>query len=182
MSQEYSYPADDYILIGTVIKAQGMRGEVAIHCFSGQPENIGSYHTLVLVDREGTLSPELAVQRFRLQASKAVVQFDRVGDRTFAEKLVGMGVLLPRADLPQAGTGEYYWRQLIGLPVTTMDGRYLGVVCSLFSNGAQDIMEIEANGGQYLVPVTEAIIASQSDTGIVIDPPPGLLEMNDSTD
>jgi 16S rRNA processing protein RimM len=178
MQYQYSYPEDRYILIGTVGKAQGLRGEVNIHPLSDQPENLEAYDALVLVDKRGKLSPKLTITKFRVHKGKAIILFDRVVDRTHAEQLAGMGVLLAREDLPELAEDEFYWHQITGLPVKTVDGRYLGTMISVFSNGAQDIMVISEDDQEFLVPLTKGIIVEQSDTLLVIDPPEGLLEIN----
>lgn len=178
MQYHYLYPEDRYILIGTVAKAQGLRGEVSIYSLSGQPENLRDYSALTLVDKEGKLSPELKIQKFRVHKDRAVILFDRIADRTHAEKLVSMGVLLAKADLPQLADDEFYWYQLVGLAVRTVKGCQLGTLQSVFSNGAQDIMVIEGDDNEYLVPLTEDVIVEQNSEWLVIDPPPGLLEIN----
>lgn len=178
MRQKYSFPEDQFLLIGSVTKAQGLNGEVAIAPLSGQPESFEAYATLVLVDRSGTLSPELRVEKLRTHKGRAIVKFDRVADRTFAEKIVGMGVLLAQKDLPPSEDDEYYWHEITGLVVTTVEGRYVGKVVSLFSNGAQDIMVVSDENQEYLIPLTDEIVVEQNDDEMIIQPPPGLLEIN----
>lgn len=182
MQQHYFYPEGRYILIGTVVKAQGLRGEVSIHALSGQPENLRNYLTLTLVDKHGKLSPRLNITGFRVQKGKAVILFDRVTDRTHAEQLTGMGVLLAKDDLPELTEDEFYWHDLTGLSVRTVEGRRLGTMQSVFSNGAQDVMVIVDEDGEYLVPLTHGLIVGQNNQELVIDPPPGLLEINSDDD
>lgn len=185
MQHHYSYPENRYILIGVVIKAQGLRGEVSIHAVSGQPENLRTYPALTLVDKQGGLSPRLTVTGFRVQKGRAVILFDGVTDRSHAEQLAGMGVLLDKKDLPQLAPEEFYWHELTGLPVRTVDGRSLGCMQSVFSNGAQDVMVIGDEDREYMIPLMPGIIVGQNSRELVIDPPPGLLEINiddDETD
>lgn len=182
MQHKYRFPEDSYILIGTVAKPQGLHGEVNIHAFSGQPENFKEYDTLYLVDSKGEISPKLVIKRFRVQKGKAVVLFDRVSDRTHAERLTGMGVLVAKSDLPELGKDEFYWHQLVGLQVHTVDGRDLGTLSSIFSNGAQDVMVIQGDNDEYLVPMTDGILNTYDETTVVIDPPPGLLDINTDED
>ena len=82
-----------------MVKAQGLRGEVSVHALSGQPDKLGQYHHFTLVDKVGTLSPALKVHAFRVQKDRAIILFEGVGDRTFAERLAGMGLLLNKQDL-----------------------------------------------------------------------------------
>jgi len=179
MQYTYSFPEEKYLLLGTVVKAQGLRGEVSVHALSGQPEKLGQYRHFTLVDKVGTLSPALKVHAFRVQKDRAIILFEGVGDRTFAERLAGMGLLLNKQDLPEPEEDEFYWHELYGLPVSTVQGKRIGTMQSVFYNGAQEVMVIVNGSKEYLVPVTPGIIARQNTMEIIIDPPPGLLEIND---
>lgn len=179
MPYTYSFPGEKYLLLGTVVKAQGLHGELSVYALSGQPEALRQYCRFTLVDKAGILSPELKVHTFRVQKDRAIILFEGVTDRTFAEKLAGMGLLLNRQDLPEPEADEFYWHELYGLPVSTVQGEYIGTMQSVFSNGAQEVMVIVNGSREYLVPVSQGVIARQNKEGIVIDPPPGLLAIND---
>lgn len=178
MQLTYCFPEEKYLLLGTVVKAQGLRGEVSVYALSGQPDSLHQYERFTLVDKAGTLSPDLKVHAFRVQKDRAVILFEGVSDRTFAEKLAGMGLLINRQDLPEPGENEFYWHELYGLPVRTVQGEQLGSLHAIFSNGAQEVMVIVNGQSEYLVPVIPGMIARQNKTEIVIDPPPGLLDIN----
>lgn len=177
-SSEFTYPVDVYLLLGTVVKAQGLRGEVKIQTFSHQPENFAHYPNLVLVDTKGKCTPAMAVSCYRIQGNNIIVQFESVTDRNHAKRLVGMGVLVERSVLPVLPEDEFYWHQIEGLQVSTTSGQYLGKVFAIFANGAQDVMVIRNGRDEYLVPLTKNIVRQQTDTTLIIEPPPGLLEIN----
>ena len=63
----------------------------------------------------------------------------------------------------------------------TGDGRALGRVQKIFSNGAQDILVVGEGNQEYLIPILDSIIVRRTDTELIIDPPPGLLEINSGT-
>jgi 16S rRNA processing protein RimM len=182
MEQEFSFPAEDFILIGKVVKAHGMRGEFKMFSYSGQPGNITAYEELVLVDRKGRLSLPLSVIKSRSQGKMAIVLLETVNDRTRAEHLEGMGVLLAKTKLPVLKEDEFYWHQLIGKNVQNLNGVFIGTVTQLFSNGSQDILVIKNEGSEILVPITGQTVVSETEDGITIDPPPGLLDLYTKSD
>ncbi len=182
MANDYSFPADDYVLIGKITKAHGLRGEVKVFPFSEDPSNLVLYKVLVLVDRSGFLSPPLTVARSRVQGKTAVIQFTEMNDRTRAEASEGMGVLLALDDLPEIDGNEYYWQDYVGKLVVDRNGKEIGKVDHLFSNGAQDILAVRGNGNEILIPVTRDIVVEENSGSLVIDPPPGLLELNSDAD
>ena len=180
MSFEYVYPEEKYILIGTVTKAHGMRGEVKILCFSGEPEQVSDYENVVLVDRRAALSPVLAIKKTRPQGKIAITLLESISDRNLSESIEGAGVLIHRADLPEIDEDEYYWHQLIGKSVVDTKGNLLGKIDSIFSNGAQDIMVLgKRQGHDVMIPIVAEIVLDTDGEQVVIDPPAGLLDMNE---
>jgi 16S rRNA processing protein RimM len=177
MVQDYSYPTEDFLLLGKVAKAHGMRGEVKIFTFSGQPENIRMYRELVLVNSKGDLSPPLAILGCRVQGKVAITSLDSITNRDKAEDIEGMGVLLAKINLPELAENEFYWHQYIGKTVRDLKDRRIGKIEAIFPSGSQDIMVINSGTEEILVPISTTIVVRESSEEITIDPPPGLLEL-----
>lgn len=178
MADAFSFPTDKYILIGKVGKPHGLSGEVRLHLYSEQPENVRSYKRLVLITTAGEISPSLRIVSSRVQGKAAIVGFESVNDRSSADNLKGRGVLLEIEELPETNEGEYYYYQFQGLPVKTVEGLLLGRVESVFSNGAQDILVIRQGTQEYLIPLVDSVVVRHTDDEIIVNPPPGLLEIN----
>ncbi len=179
MARNFTFPEDDYLLIGVVAKAHGMRGEVKIFPYSGAPANITGYKELTLVDTNGRLTSSLAVIKSRAQGKVAIVHLATIENRNLSEEIEGMGVLLTKENLPKIASDEFYWHQLQGKDVVDQNGKTIGTVTSLFSNGAQDIMVVQTGKNEILIPVLKHIIVEETETRVVIQPPPGLLNIND---
>lgn len=182
MGETYRYPDEDFILLGKVVKAHGLRGEVKIFTYSGHPENIGTYSELVLLDGPETLSQPLKVQRSRVQGKMAIVQLESINNRNGAEAIEGKGVLLPKSSLPETGDDEYYWHQYEGKLVVDTNSREIGRIRALFNNGAQDVLIVEGAFQEILIPMTRQIVIREDGEKLIVDPPPGLLELNSETD
>ena len=179
MTDFFSYPADAYVLLGKVTKAHGLCGDVKIFSYSGQPENFSGYKEIVLVDASGNLSTALAVEKFRIQGKTVVARLASVNSRELAEQIEGRGVLFAKALLPETEEYEYYWYQYEGKLVLDQGGQTIGRVASLFSNGAQDIMVVQSEEKEILIPITKNIIVKETDEYLIVNPPPGLLDLTD---
>lgn len=165
-----------------MVKAQGLRGEVKIQTLSQQPENFAHYPKLTLVSKARRTPTDFTVLGQRIQGDCVIVTLAGIGDRNQAESLVGCTVHLERSLLPPVGEDEFYWHQLEGLAVVTVDGVQLGKIESIFSNGAQDIVVVRQGHREYLIPLTRSIVQRQNEGELVIDPPPGLLEINSGSE
>ena len=47
--------------------------------------------------------------------------------------------------LPALSDDEFYWRELIGMKVVTVQGYDLGTVKDVFETGANDVLQVKAN-------------------------------------
>ena len=83
-----------------------------------------------------------------------MVRFPGIEDRDSAEALRGTEVYVPRSALPPPSEGEFYWVDLEGLAVETVEGVALGMVSHLFSTGANDVVVVRdgADGRERMIP------------------------------
>ncbi len=174
--------SDTDILVGKIGKAHGLAGETKLYAYSDEPESLLNYREVVLIDKDGNKSPSLKIEKARIQGKTAVYKLETIDNRNRAEAIQGMGILIDKKDLPAALENEYYWFEFEGLPVVTNDGRKLGHIRSIFSNGAQDILVVSDGQDEYLIPVIPTIIKEHNKDGVVITPPPGLLDLNSDDD
>lgn len=178
MTADFTFPEERFLLVGKITKAHGIGGEVKIMPYGADSASLLAFHRAVLVDGRGRLSRELTVARSRLQGNTALVKFTGIETRNDAEELQNAGMLVPKDDLPEDSDHKFRTQRIRGLQVRCDGGEVLGRVDSVFSNGAQDIMVVTQGDREYLIPMVAGVIKEQSEAGIVILPPPGLLEMN----
>ena len=94
----------------------------------------------------------------RVHGSTVIAQVQGIANREEALKLKGLPVAVRRAALADPGEGHYYLADLIGLEVVNEQGERLGTVQRMFSNGAQDVMEVQGSGKTHLLPWVGAIV------------------------
>ena len=141
------------ILLGRVIGAFGVRGEIKLESFTEPLEQILHYQPWILRDARGG-ERELSGVRARQTTKGLVARFPNVDDRDAAEALRGCEVFVPRSVLPPPAEGEFYWVDLEGLQVQTVDGVHLGTVSHLFPTGANDVVVVRdgADGRERMIP------------------------------
>ncbi|MDD5472283.1 MAG: ribosome maturation factor RimM, partial [Sideroxydans sp.] len=87
-----------------------------------------------------------------------VAKLEGVADRTAAEKLKGQLIAVPRAQLPEQDEDEYYWSDLIGMTVRNLQDEVLGTVENLLETGANDVLVLQGEHGQLMLPFIESVV------------------------
>jgi 16S rRNA processing protein RimM len=93
-------------------------------------------------------------------SGNVVVRFEGSEDRDAALKFRGMGVAVPRSELPPTSGNEIYQADLIGLAVVNEQGEQLGKVSGVFSNGGHDVLRVRHEGGERLVPYVPSVVSN----------------------
>lgn len=160
------------ILMGKIGAAHGIKGEVRITTFTGEPEAIASYGPLD-TDRAGLT---ITIEAARLNKNVLVARVKGVGDRNAAELLNGVSLFVDRSRLPDPDDeDDFYHADLIGLDARLDTGVSIGEVSALLNYGAGDLLEVRdpRSGDSFLYPFTKAVVPTIriADGFLVIAPP-----------
>ncbi|GGY08180.1 ribosome maturation factor RimM [Litchfieldella qijiaojingensis] len=131
---------DQYVVLGKLTSPYGVKGWFRVYSYTSPMDGILDYPEWVL-RHAGRVETRL-VRQGRRHGKGLVVNLDGVTSREQAEELTGAEVLLPKDALPELDRGDYYWFQLEGLRVVTLQGTVLGHVSYLFETGANDVMVV----------------------------------------
>ncbi len=153
------------ILMATIGAAHGIRGEVHVKTFTGDPLALGDYGPLHARDGRTFVILDL-----RPQKEVLVVRLEGVADRNAAEALNGTELFVDRSVLPDdLEEDEFYHADLIGLAVVDESGTKVGTVKALHDFGGGDIIEIATSGGRTeLIPFTRAAVPAIDVAGATV--------------
>lgn len=151
------------VVMAAVAGAHGVTGEVRLKLFTASPDNLKAHRHFEAGDRRLTLTS------VRPGPQGAVARFAEVTDRTAAEALRGTILTVPRHSLPPLPPGEFYWHDLVDLPVVDEDGTARGIVRAVENFGASDILDIERpDGRRVLVPLVPAAVPEVGTARIIV--------------
>jgi len=168
------------VVVATIGKAHGLRGEVALILRTDQPEVRLADGTSFEIG-EGGRPRTLTIASTRTQSGRWYARFAEVADRSAAEALRGAELSL-EIDLDEEADEDpdaWYPSDLQGLPVRHVDGTDLGVVAGLEHYPAQDLLIVRtADGRRVMLPLVEQLVPEiDLEAGVVIaDPPGGLFD------
>jgi 16S rRNA processing protein RimM len=158
-----------HISVGKISGVFGIKGWVKVFSFTDPRENILTYSPWLLI--KGDEIKAVDVVDGQLQGKTIVAQLDGINDRDQAANLMGWDVFITRDQLPKAAKGEYYWSELIGLNVETVEGVPLGVVDSLLETGANDVIIVQGER-ERVIPFLQGQTIINVDLGagrIIVD-------------
>jgi 16S rRNA processing protein RimM len=166
------------VVVGRIGRAHGIRGGVGVEVRTDEPDRRFAPGSVLRTEPES--AGPLTVSLARWHGNRLLVTFDEVGDRSAAEALRGVSLLVDvdadeRPDDPE----EFYDRHLVGLVVHDLQGAVLGQVGEVVHLPAQDLLAVTlGDGRQVLVPFVAAIVPEVDVAGgrLVVDPPAGLLD------
>ena len=164
------------VRIGTVVRALGLRGHLGVAGSEGALARLDR----VTLRRPGGGAESGAVLEARPQGRLWALRLEGVEGRTAAEERVGSEVLAEREDLGEAGEGLHFWSDLEGLEVVTKDGKALGRVTGLYDTGGVDVLVVEGDEGERLVPLAPYVAVEREAGRVVVDPPEGLLDLGEA--
>ena len=139
----------DWVVLGRVSGLFGVQGWVRVFSHTDPREGIVGYNPVFLKQRDEWQPFE--IEDGRAHGAGVVLKFAGCDDRDQATTLLQREIAVRRAQLPPPEPGEYYWADLEGLRVVTLDGVELGTVHSLFATGANDVMVVRG-ARERLVP------------------------------
>jgi len=145
------------ILLGEIAGAHGIRGEVVVRAYTGEPDAIADYGALT--DAAG--AKPLTLKIVRVTPKGIVARVAGVSDRNGAEALKGRKLYVARDAMPEpAEEDAFYHADLIGLAAVDQTGAVIGKVLGVQNYGAGDLLEIKlaAGGRAELVPFTKAFV------------------------
>ena len=102
----------------------------------------------------------LDIKVVRVTPKGVVARIGGVADRNAAEALRGTELYAPRARLPEAEEGEYYYADLAGLRADDEAGNRIGSVVGVQNYGAGELLEVRLDGQSVteLVAFTDAFV------------------------
>ena len=141
------------ILMGKIVTAVGIKGEVKVYSYSN--DGFNDIKHIYLDDKK------YPVSKSRMNGNTAVLKLKDVNDRNTAESLVNKEVYIKEEDLKELPENKFYFRDLIGCTVFDKNsGGFVGEITDVIEfNASQATLEIKCeNGKKFLLPFVAEFI------------------------
>ncbi len=184
--------APEYMIVGRVRNAHGIRGEVVVESLTSEPGvRFAIGRRLVGGTAKGDLSKpdapgprSLTIRRAKPFKGGWILRLEELTDRNAAELWRGRYLLVPASEIEAPASDEIYYHDLVGLSVERRDGDALGRVEALHEMPQGLVMEVSTPRGTVMLPYRPEVVATV-DLGrraVVVEVPDGLMDDDGTPD
>jgi len=144
----------DTFLLGVIVKAQGIKGEVKVKPYTDTPDVLCRIKTVIINNEP------MHIEKARCDQSMAYIKLKGVEDRDQAEGMKGLQLSVDKKDAPSLPEGRYYVDDLIGCTALDDEGTAMGTLKDVIQNSANDVYVIKNRQGEILIPALKSVIKS----------------------
>lgn len=150
----------DYFEIGTILKPQGIKGEVKVEPYTDDLTRLVELKEAYFKEADKYVAKQ--IESIRVDIKFAYIKFHGVTDRDEAEKLRGKAIYIDRENASELPEGAYYIADLIGMKVYNEKGIELGLLKDIMQTGSKDIYVVALkDGGTLSFPSVEGAILNR---------------------
>lgn len=175
--------SEEFIIVGRVRNAHGIRGELVVEPITDAPEMIFAPGRRVLAGTaRGDLAPgqnELHIDRASRFKDGLIVAFREIANRTAAEQWRNRFFLVPRTEVPAPEEGQVYVHELPGMDVRLESGEHIGTVADVYElpQGLAIDVRRSDRSDTVLLLYEQSVRSVDRDTRVVVVTiPDGLLD------
>ena len=145
----------DYLMIGEVLKPQGVKGEVKIKPYAANHDDFRRWKTLYIKQGESYLP--IQARCSRVHDGFAYVTLGDCASMEDAEKLRGMQLYVDRAHANPLEEDEVYISDLIGCEGIDEAGNSIGALVDVLQHGMVDVYVFKQKGKSVMAPALKAV-------------------------
>ncbi|MBQ2953621.1 MAG: 16S rRNA processing protein RimM [Clostridia bacterium] len=146
---------NEYLMIGEVLKPQGIRGEVKVKPFAANHEDFYRWKKLYI--KKGETYEVIKARCSRVHDGFVYLTLGECASMDDAEKLRGVQLWIDRAHANQLEEDEVYVSDLIGCEGIDEAGVSIGVLQEVLQHGVVDVYVFKAKGKSVMAPALKAV-------------------------
>ncbi len=168
---------EELVAIARIVKPRGLRGELFAELLTDFPKRFEDLETVTAVMPDESRF-ELKIEEHWFQSGRIVLKFAGYDSIELGETLRNAEICIPQSAAVELDADEYFDWELVGCKVETIEGKTVGTVRELMRTGGTEILVIDGQEKETLIPFAAAICPKVDIENklIQIDPPKGLLD------
>jgi 16S rRNA processing protein RimM len=148
------------LLIGEIVGVHGIHGNLKVRSYAESDALFAPQLPLAVQPPRGEKTVH-RVKSVQAHGQGLLMAFEGVDSRGQADALRGAALYIRKSLLAEPRDGAFFWYELIGLRVLTMEDQYIGKLAAVFQTGSNDVYVVRNPGGErteILLPAIDAVI------------------------
>ena len=169
---------EDCFYLGKIVSKFSFKGEVLVKVDTDEPELYENMES-VFVSMRNNLVP-FFIDRCWLHKSNLLrIDFEEVKDEEAADRIMGSELYLPLSSLPKLEGDKFYFHEVIGFAMQDDVHGDIGIISGVNDTTSQALFEVEKEGKQLLIPITDEIVTKvdREHKTIYVTTPEGLVDL-----
>ncbi|MDT7828397.1 ribosome maturation factor RimM [Pricia sp. S334] len=165
--------------LGKIVSKYSYKGEVLVKIDTDEPEIYENMESVFIAMKGGNLVP-FFIDRCRLHKSQLLrIDFEEVKDERAADRIMNHELYLPLSMLPKLEGDKFYFHEITGFSVEDTVHGNIGTITGVNDTTSQAIFEIDKDGKEVLVPITDDIFKGLDRERKIVNvaTPDGLVEL-----
>ena len=146
-----------YLLIGEIVRPQGIRGEVKVRHYTDDPSRFEELETVLMEKGKDAYTP-IVITGCRVQKEDVFLVLEGVTDRDAAEKLRGIKLYVDRAHARELEEDEVFITDILGATAYDTQGERLGTLKEVLTPGGVDVFVFDTPRGSLMVPALKSVL------------------------
>lgn len=145
-------------IVGKIVNTHGLKGEVKVKRITDFEERFHVGSTVYIKNKDNEAIP-LIIASFRTHKNHDLLQFEEYDSIEAVEPLKGATLYIKTEQLTPLEPGEFYFHEIIGCKMYTLDGEYIGEIESILTPGANDVWVVKNESGkEILIPYIDDVV------------------------
>lgn len=141
----------EFVVVGKIGKAHGVRGEFKVHHYTETPKNFTSFNHYFIQSKAGW--QPLNFESKRLSGNSIIAKIaDCDSPEDVKQDYTNKEISVAHTELPALGENEFYRNDLFGLKVITTQGKSLGEIAEIMETGSNDVLIVKGEEKTHAIP------------------------------
>lgn len=170
---------EDCFYLGKIVSKYSFKGELLAKLDTDEPELYENLESVFVLLPGDNLVP-FFIDKCRLHKSNLLrIDFEEVKNEAAADGIMGCELYLPLSFLPKLEGNKFYFHEVIGFSMHDGVHGNIGTITGVNDTTAQALFEVEKQGKQLLIPITDEVVTKvdRNHKTIFVNTPEGLIDL-----
>ncbi len=146
--------------MGEIVGVHGLEGNVKVRSFVESLDLFAPGSQVLIPEQSREKTRPFVIKRCVAFKKGLLMRLSGIDNREAAQQLIGKQILVHRRRLPEPEDNTWYWQDLYGMTVKDEILGDIGIVDTLFSTGAHDILVVKDRNKEWLIPMHRQFVLS----------------------